>query len=154
MRHLHVAADVLDCDGVQIANLFAIPTRSVTEINEAGRSATGWEAARPALEQALNTSAELVAGWGVSGLHGLAAAHFQAQTSWLHNWFCDGSRPPWIWTLNGEARHPSRWHQYVSDRHGRASGATFRERLASVLEHTYIPTEPLIRRGRHLYAAT
>lgn len=142
MRHLQVAADVLGCGSVGIANLFAIPTRSVTAINEVGRNSMGWESARPKLEDVLATSTELVAGWGVSGLYGLAAANFRAQISWLHAWFQDGSRLPSMWTLDGESRHPSRWHQYVSDRHGRATGATFRERLESVLRHTSIPMHP------------
>jgi hypothetical protein len=50
-----------------------------------------------------------------------------------------------IWTLNGEPRHPSRWDQYVSDRHGRASGATFSERIAQVL--TSVPLATLCPEG-------
>jgi hypothetical protein len=35
--------------------------------------------------------------------------------------------------LGGEPRHPSRWHQYVSDKYGRTSGGTFEERIKQVL---------------------
>lgn len=132
MRHLQVAAEVLGCDGVRVANLFATPTRSVTQINDVGRDSAGWTEARPALARLGATSAELVAAWGVSGLHGPAFAHWQAQITWLIHQFRQDAVAG-VWTLNGEPRHPSRWHQYVSDRHGRASGATFRDRLSSVL---------------------
>lgn len=138
MRHLRVAAEVLGCDDVQVANLFAIPTVSVTEINEAGRNAEGWEAARVQLARVIETSAELVAGWGVSGLHGPAAAHRQGQLAWLVDQLAARGQPLSIWTLNGEPRHPSRWHQYVSDRHGRASGPTLHDRLGSVLQQVEI----------------
>jgi hypothetical protein len=131
-RHLQVAAEVLGCDGAQIANLFAIPTRSVVEINDAGRLWAGWEAARPELERVIASADELLAGWGVSGLHGEAADNLLRQVTWVGERVEQAVRRP-FWMLNGEPRHPSRWHQYVSDRHGRASGDTFRQRLASVL---------------------
>jgi Protein of unknown function (DUF1643) len=142
MRHLGVAAEILGCENVQVANLFAIPTISVTEINEAGRSADGWEAARGELARVVDTSAELVAGWGVSGLHGPAAAHRNDQLVWLIEQITTRGQPSGMWTLNGEARHPSRWHQYVSDRHGRASGPTFHERLTSVLRRVVLSEWP------------
>ncbi|WP_212819103.1 DUF1643 domain-containing protein [Polymorphospora rubra] len=132
MRHLRVAAEILGCSDVQVGNLFAVPTTSVTEINDAGRDAAGWEAARWNLNQVLTSSAELVLGWGVSGLHGLALAHRHAQIAWLVDRL-GALKISGVWTLNGEARHPSRWHQYVSDRHRRAVGGTFPQRLASVL---------------------
>ena len=151
LRHLQAAAELLGCDSIEIANLFAIPTSSSHEINEVGRLPQGWLDARPALEQVLSMSHELIAGWGLpTGLHGPARLHHQAQASWVTEKVraitVDRAteerraarrvpRPAsrGIWTLNGEPRHPSRWHQYVSDRHGRATGPTFKARLATVL---------------------
>jgi hypothetical protein len=53
------------------------------------------------------------------------------------------------WTVGGESRHPSRWHQYVSDKHARAGSGEFAERLKSVLvltdllslRHPVVPSE-------------
>jgi hypothetical protein len=139
MRHLQVAAELLGCDDVRIANLFAIPTASVTEINEVGTAAKGWKAAQVDLRALLGQADHLLAGWGVSGLVGSAARHRTRQLVWL------GTRAQTIgqhtiWTLNGEPRHPSRWHQYVSDRHGRATGNSLHDRLDSVLRSVLITT--------------
>ncbi|MGC4819087.1 DUF1643 domain-containing protein [Micromonospora sp. DT63] len=142
MRNLHVAADVLRCDGVQVANLFTLPTTDVAEINQVGRNTLDWERACPALEQVLMTSHAVVAGWGVSGLYGPAGAHRRAQAAWVIRRAASAPHLGGLWTLNGEPRHPSRWHQYVSDRHGRTSGASLRDRLASVLRFVdFVPTD-------------
>ncbi|MBK6871322.1 MAG: DUF1643 domain-containing protein [Kineosporiaceae bacterium] len=138
VRHLRVAADLLGCAEIQVANLFAIPTKSVIEINVIGSTAAGWEAARPSLAAVLDSSTALVAGWGVSGLHGQAAAHQREQLSWIAERVAQVPVPLPVWTLNGESRHPSRWHQYVSERHGRAIGNSFQERLASVLRRNEV----------------
>lgn len=142
MRHLRVAAEVLGCNNVQVGNLFAVPTISVTDINDVGRDVAGWESARWNLDQVVASSAELVAGWGVSGLHGRALAHRQAQVTWLIERL-RALKVPGVWTLNGQARHPSRWHQYVSDRHRRAIGvSTFPQRLAAVLQRVDLNSAP------------
>jgi hypothetical protein len=138
MRHLRVAADILGCEDVQLANLFSIPTISVTEINDVGRNVDDWEAARPELARVAETSVQLIAGWGVSGLHGVAGSHHKDQLAWLLDRLGNLGGPSGMWTLNGEPRHPSRWHQYVSDRHGRTSGPTFHDRLASVLRRVEV----------------
>jgi hypothetical protein len=144
IRHLRVAADLLDCDGLEIANLFSIATRDVTAINEIGRSCDGWEAARPRLHQVILASDHLLAGWGVSGLSGPAARHQQTQLDYVRTCAQEFAKD-YIWTLNGEPRHPSRWHQYVSDRYGRASGASLSERLTMVLRP--VPLATLRRRA-------
>jgi len=61
-RHLRIAAELLECDDVQIANLFAIPTFDSNEINEPGQAPQGWLDARPALSQVLSRSRESIAG--------------------------------------------------------------------------------------------
>jgi hypothetical protein len=131
-RHLEVAAELLGCDSVQIANLNDAATPSVVELNRTGREWTGWAAARRSLTALVADSDEILVGWGVSGLSGLAARHRTAQTTWLFDRLHAAGRCE-IWTVGGEPRHPSRWHQYVSDRHGRASGDTFSDRLQTVL---------------------
>jgi hypothetical protein len=124
---------------VEIANLFSIATRDVTAINKVGRSCDGWEAARPGLHRVVFSSDHLLAGWGVSGLVGPAARHQQTQLDYVST-FAQECGKDYIWTLNGEPRHPSRWHQYVSDRYGRASGTSLSERLAMVLRSVPLAT--------------
>lgn len=136
LRHLAVAAELLGCESFQIANLSSLVTPSVTELNLGGRDWAGWQAARSGLSALVETDEILVA-WGVSGLSGAAALHRAAQTDWLLTSLQAAGRST-IWTVGGEPRHPSRWHQYVSDRHGRASGATFGARLRTVLVRTAI----------------
>jgi hypothetical protein len=137
LRHLAVAADLLDCESVRVANLYSRATPSVTELNLDGRDWAGWQAARSDLTALVADADEVLFAWGVSGLSGVVARHRAAQTDWLLDSFHAAGRAE-IWTVGGEPRHPSRWHQYVSDRHGRASGDTFSDRLRMVLVRTAI----------------
>lgn len=139
LQHLQAAARSLDCDSVEIANLFAVPTRDVTAINAVGQSSTGWDLAQDRLREIITASDHLIAAWGVSGLSGHTARQQRKQLEFV---FCAARDvgQEHIWTLNGEPRHPSRWHQYVSDRHARASGASLTERLAMVLKSVPIKT--------------
>jgi len=139
IRHLQVAANLLGCDNVEIANLFANATPDVTAINEIGRSGDGWEAARLRLRQVITASDHLLAGWGISGLAGPAARHRRAQLDYVRTYAREVGKHD-IWTLNGQPRHPSRWHQYVSDRHGRATGTSLSERMAMVLSSVAVAT--------------
>lgn len=132
IRHLRVAAELLGCDNVEIANLFAIATRDVTAINDVGRSIDGWKAAQFHLHRLIAASDQLIAGWGISGLTGPVERHRQAQVDFVRACALDIGKDH-IWTVNGEPRHPSRWHQYVSDRRGRACGTTLNQRLSMVL---------------------
>jgi hypothetical protein len=135
IRHVHIVAQLLQCDDVEIANLFLIATRDLTAISEAGRSGNGWEAARPRLRQVIAECDFLVAGWGVSGPTGEAGVHQRRQLGYVRARAREVGQDC-IWTLGGEPRHPSRWHQYVSDRHGRASGESLGERISMVLTWT------------------
>lgn len=140
VNSLCIAADILECDTVEVANLFSVPTRDVTVINSIGRSTAGWEAARTQLLQVVSESDHLLAGWGVSGLSGLASTRRLMQIEYVYSCARKTGKNA-IWTLNGEARHPSRWHQYVSDRHGRARGNSLRDRIGSVLTQIPVPPE-------------
>lgn len=136
-RHLEVAASLLDCDRVEIANLFAISTQDVTAMNLVGRDAAGWLAAQPHLCGLIARADVLVAGWGVRGLTGLAAQHQRAQLRLIADQARLQGRTH-VWTVGGQPRHPSRWHQFVSDRHGRTQGGSLPERLTCVLSETAI----------------
>src|SRR5580698_10304129 len=101
IRHLRVAADLLGCDRVEIANLFSIATRDVAGINEVGRSGDGWAAARPHLDRVIAASDQLLAGWGVSGLGGLAAQNQRIQLEYIGASAGEIGQN-YVWTLNGE----------------------------------------------------
>lgn len=135
-RHLEIAANIIGCESLVIVNLFTVPTKSVLEINDIGASWDGWLAARPSLASALTTSGHLLAAWGVRGLVGIARRHQQLQVEWLMDAVAKSHQS--IWMLDGQPRHPSRWHQYVSDKHGRTFGGSFEDRLGQVLKRESI----------------
>lgn len=124
------AASALGFDSAVIANLCRVPTPSIMEINTLGRDA--WDQARADLEAAVSKASAVLAGWGVAGLTGAPRRWRHAQVGWL----TERARESGIesfWMVGAEPRHPSRWHQYVSDKYGRTSGGTFEQRIAQVL---------------------
>lgn len=132
LRHVEAGRQALDCDSVIVANLFATPTRSVEDINVVGKTACGWIQARGQLQLAISSADLLLGAWGTSGLSGDAMRMRKAQVSWLMQSAADEGLEE-LWTVGGTPRHPSRWHQYVSDKYQRADGETLERRLASVL---------------------
>lgn len=132
------AARVLGYDDVVMTNLCSIATPSIVEVNGLGYEA--WTSARRELELAVQSGAGVLAAWGVGGLRGDARRWLRAQVEWLVD--CAGTDGIHsFWMVGGEPRHPSRWHQYVSDKHGRTRGGSFDERLAQVLID--VPTRDL-----------
>lgn len=132
------AAGVLGYDEVVMTNLCSVATPSIVEVNALGREA--WASARADLEVAVRGGAGLLAAWGVGGLSGDARRWLCAQVEWLVDCAGAGGLRS-VWTVGGEPRHPSRWHQFVSDKHGRTRGGSFEERLAQVLVD--VPTRDL-----------
>ena len=124
-----------------IANLCLAPTPSVIEINDLAWCA--WDASRVQLNAALQGATGLLAGWGVAGMRGDARRFKQAQVEWLIG-TAESCGIRTLWTVGGEPRHPSRWHQYVSDKYGRTAGGTFDERLRQVLIE--VPVRSAVRR--------
>lgn len=124
------AATTLGYDHAIMTNLCAVPTPSVVELNDIDRD--GWDHARGELETALTGASAVLAGWGVAGLTGDAAVWMSAQVEWLSD-RAMASGIFGFWMVGGAPRHPSRWHQYVSDKYGRTTGGTFDERIAQVL---------------------
>lgn len=134
LRHLRTLADALDCGEVAIANLLEIPTKSVVEITQAGASAEVWHWSRPALRKLITTSDQLVLGWGLGGgFTGPSRHYFKQQVEWVEEQISARTDNLIIWTIGQEPRHPSRWHQYVADKHARTLGGDFQSRLLDVL---------------------
>jgi hypothetical protein len=88
--------------------------------------------ARDALAAGLEGCDEVAAAWGLYGLTGTAKAHRRDHLAWLVGTAKSLGHTE-CWAVGGEPRHPSRWHQYVSDVHGRTTAGTFAERLHQVL---------------------
>lgn len=131
---LELLRDLLSCEEVQIANLLSVPTRSVLDITKAGSSFDGWQAARPALEALVSSADHLLLGWGLGGgFAGAARGHFATQVKWVESEISRRADRPLVWTVGNEPRHPSRWHQFVADKHRRTRGGDFRSRLRDVL---------------------
>jgi hypothetical protein len=126
------AGRVLGFGGVEIANLCTVATPSVIELNDLEHG-HGWADAREGLAEAIRRADGLLAGWGVSGTTGGTRRSRDDQVAWLYGEAAAAGIDQ-VWMVGSEPRHPSRWHQYVSDRYGRTSGGTFEQRLAQVLE--------------------
>lgn len=129
------ALPVVGCDRLLIVNLFAEPAQDLPALNHLATSQRGWISAREEVSAALRTADELLAGWGLLRLTGPAKVHQASQIRWLiREAHLAGHEQ--CWAVGSQPRHPSRWHQYVSDRHGRTSSGTFEERLREVLVRT------------------
>lgn len=135
LRHLRFAQQALRCESLVVANLFPVASRDMWAISDLGREADSWLPAREEIIRLLDDSDEIVVAWGVSRIPGPAHGHFLDQTDWVRTRARErGLR---IWTMGGRPRHPSRWHQYVSDVHQRTSGGTIASRIAeSLVENT------------------
>ena len=115
-----------------MANLFYFPVADLPALSACGSGAAGWLAARPRLVDALQEADLLLAAWGLHALHGPARLRRAEQLSWLQGEARAHGHVN-AWCVGGKPRHPSRWHQYVSDRHGRTSGGPPADRLREVL---------------------
>ena len=132
------AARVLRYQSVEVVNLYSDATSSVDDLN---RFATldGWHRARRELSSALGRATGVLGGWGVAGLTGDALRDQAEQVGWLRLEAIQAGVSA-IWMVGGEPRHPSRWHQFVSDKYSRTTGGSFEERLDQVLESVPIST--------------
>lgn len=130
-RQVEVAAQLLGFEVVELGNVFNIPSPSSRDISHLGAAETGWVSARENLEDALRRADGVLVAFGSINASGTARVHLAAQLDWLSSRL-QASPALDTWQV-GSARHPSRWHQYVSDVHGRTAGGSFPQRLAQVL---------------------
>jgi hypothetical protein len=125
-----LAGALLGFTSVEIINLFSTSSPTVVELNSVFDG--DWLGRRAQVREVLRQSAGLLGAWGVSGMTGLAGAERESRArSILDEARSLGFRQ--IWMVGGQPRHPSRWHQYVSDKHARTHGGTFDERLRQVM---------------------
>lgn len=111
-RHrVNLAAEILGFRGVEIANLFAFPSRATGAIGEIGVSEEGWAAARPQIEACLSAAIGILLAYGTTGPVGVAGAYFRQQVQWLHERIAEsGTR---AWQVGDGPRHPSRWQRWT-----------------------------------------
>ncbi len=135
------AAEVLGYDCCEIANLFAEPTATVVDLNLLGAGLGLWAPVRQRLSEQIRGAGGVLAAWGVAGASGTLRRERDLRGAWVA---AEAGRVghEQIWTVGGAPRHPSRWHQYVADRHGRTLGGTFEERLTQVLTATPLLVQP------------
>lgn len=140
------AARVLGYESADIVNLCLTKTASVVELNSTSVAAAGWSSARYDLAQAVRGAGAILGAWGMSGMVGAARKARDDQVTWLREeaMRCGLNE---IWMVGGEPRHPSRWHQFVSDRHGRTIGGSFEERLGQLLVVCPMPITTASTRG-------
>jgi hypothetical protein len=137
------AATLLGGGRLLVVNLFAFPVADLPALSVCGSGAAGWLAARPKLAAALQEADCLLAAWGLHRLHGPARLLQEQQMSWMEEEARAHGHLS-AWCVGGQPRHPSRWHQYVSDRHGRTTGGSSSDRLRQVLGES--PLRGLVRR--------
>jgi hypothetical protein len=129
----------LGYEHVRIANLCAASTPTVVELSTLDPES--WKQARPDLQDALAGANALLAGWGIAGVTGQARRLLMDQIDWLYHEATTVGIGE-MWMVGGEPRHPSRWHQYVSDKYGRTDGGTADQRLRQVLTAVPIVSSP------------
>lgn len=148
-QRVRLAASLLGYERCEVANLFQEPSVTSRDIQQLGAGAHGWLAAREAIAQALPRADGVLLAPGLLRLSGAPRLHLAEQREWLREHLIDASHHQ-VWQV-GDARHPSRWHQYLCDAHGRTNGGTFDERLRESLKRVDItaawgqPTPPLSR---------
>lgn len=138
-RKVRQALHVLGADRYIIANLYAFPVKDLPALSGCGAEPAGWVSARTELKSAVLEADVLLAAWGLHQLRGAGRRLQHDQFAWLRDLLSEtGHRTAWC--VGGEARHPSRWHQYVSDKHGRTTrSCSFEERLDQVLVEVPLP---------------
>lgn len=138
-----LARMVLGYERVRIFNLFTEATPTVTELNASVEHPC--PRARRRLRSALAEANGLLGAWGISGLTGEARIARDGQLTWLVKQ-AEAVGIHDIWMVGGQPRHPSRWHQYVSDKYSRTSGGPPDARLAEALVNMPLATA-LVSRG-------
>ena len=125
------AARVLGYEKHEISNLCTAATTDVAELSSLDNP-SAWTHARIELAASISRADGLLAGWGVAGMAGEGLRALQDQLVWLTHEALNAGIDH-IWMVNNQPRHPSRWHQYTADKHGRTSGGSFEDRLAELL---------------------
>ena len=132
---VELAREVLAYETAIVGNLFAMPSRSVTDISKLGATPDGWNAARAELETQLAKCDGVLLAYGASQPTGQARGHHRSQLQWLRDRLA-ATTVPLYWVGDGP-RHPSRWQRWTARVHPKRE---FRAALAESL--VIIPNMP------------
>ena len=127
-------AKILGHENFQIANLMSTATQHARDAALVGADEKPWMSARAELRRGMRQSKELLLAWGVLRHLGPARRHAESQVQWLLD-VAEDSGHLGAWSVGHDVRHPSRWHQFTADRHGRTEGGDGIERLRQVLAY-------------------
>jgi len=123
-RRVALLQELLGIEHTLTANLFAVPTYRTGGITEAGVDIHGWQAARPALGEAIAQANAVLLAYGGQEPSGAARKHFREQVAWARATIEE--RGASVWTVGGRPLHPSRWHRHTHSEH---PDVPFREAL-------------------------
>ncbi len=140
-RRVQLAATLIGCQHVVIANLFDQPVRDVQELTIAGADPNSWIGARYQLGHAITMAQHVLMAWGISEPTGSAREHHRAQIDWVTESL--SRTPSNSWMLGDGPRHPSRWQRYTSRIH---PGLPFTEAVRMSLQHA---PPPMSRQPSH-----
>lgn len=111
LNRLLMAQTILGFGRLEIANIFAIPTRSSGDISSLGTQASAWLESRPHLIAGLSNADGVMLAYGTTAPSGPARLHWRSQIEWLHQLVEELKIP--VFTVSNEPRHPSRWQRYT-----------------------------------------
>lgn len=131
-KRIALVREILGYERAEIVNLFSRPSESSSEIAKLGTAPEGWLESRVAVSSALKSADSVLLGFGLIPSSPESRPHLRAQFEWLRRELQSRRHLP-VWQVGDRPRHPSRWHQYVSDAHGHTTGGAFEERLKQVL---------------------
>ncbi|WP_144836721.1 DUF1643 domain-containing protein [Kocuria rosea] len=109
---LERAREILGFEAVVIGNLFAIPSKNVTDISSLGRDAAGWTEARAALEPAIAVCDGALLAYGLAEPSGVARFHHRGQVDMVMQKLGDAGCP--TFQVGDGPRHPSRWQRWTA----------------------------------------
>lgn len=136
-------AAALNVSETRLLNLCSRPSTSFVDFASVAATPDAWLDSRIDLERDLadfNPRSDIVvAAWGRSSFSGPTRTHLAAQIDWVMS-ILEGLGCAEVLTFGDSARHPSRWHQYVSDKQNRFPQVQHRARYAAAIVRT-TPTD-------------
>ena len=132
LRAVRQAAEVIGCAKFRIANLITVPTWNLRDLDEKALDQRVWIDSRSAMANEVASAGRLLFAWGLLRNLRLARPMAEAQVRWLIG-VADEFGHQEAWSVGSDVRHPSRWHQFTSDKYARTGGGTPEERLKQVL---------------------
>lgn len=131
-RNLAAVLPHLNCSRLRLANLLDVPSKDQAQLGATEVSHQAISRSRDLMSEAISYADEILFAWGSSWPSGPNRTVLREQEAWLCQ-HLDQLGIRRVWLVASQPRHPSRWRQYVGPEKRRVTGATFEERIASVL---------------------